>query len=98
MLIPEGAVPRYSAIFFEDQFGIFGKIFFQLGFYDLYSSWWYMTIIALIGISLVIFSIDRIVPLHRALKLQRSKRHETFLNRQRLYSETEIGRASCREQ
>src|SRR5690625_2264487 len=48
-----------------------------------------MTIIALIGISLIICSIDRIDPLHRALKLQRSKRHETFLNRQRLYSETE---------
>ena len=89
MYIPEGAVSRDPAIFYEDQFGIFGKIYYQLGFYDLYSSWWYMTIIALIGISLVICSIDRIVPLHRALKLQRSKRHETFLNRQRLYSETE---------
>jgi len=89
MYIPEGAVSRDPAIFYEDQFGIFGKMYYQLGFHDLYSSWWYMTIIALIGISLVICSIDRIVPLHRALKLQRSKRHETFLNRQRLYSETE---------
>lgn len=89
MYIPEGAASREPAIFYEDQFGILGKIYYQLGFYDLYSSWWYMIIIALIGISLVICSIDRIVPLHRALKTQRSKRHETFINRQRLYSETE---------
>src|SRR5699024_4874255 len=70
----------------EDQFGIFGKVYYQLGLYDLYSSWWYMILIALIGISLVICSIDRFVPLRRALKMQKPKRHETFLNRQRLYS------------
>src|SRR5690625_7684989 len=47
-----------------------------------------MLFIAMIGISLVICSIDRFVPLYRALKIQRPKRHETFINRQRLYSET----------
>src|SRR5699024_12352525 len=73
-------------IYYEDQFGIFGKVYYQLGLYDLYSSWWYMILIALIGISLVICSIDRFVPLRRALKMQKPKRHETFLNRQRLYS------------
>ena len=89
MYIPANAVSRDPAIFYEDQYGIFGKIYYQLGLHDLYSSWWYMIIIALIGISLVICSLDRVVPLHRALKIQRSKRHETFINRQRLYSETE---------
>lgn len=89
MYIPEGAVSRDPAIFYEAQYGITGKMYYQLGLYDLYSSWWYMIIIALIGISLVICSIDRIVPLHRALKMQRAKRHESFISRQRLYSETE---------
>lgn len=88
MYIPEGAISRDPAIFYEAQYGLTGKIYYQLGFYDLYGSWWYMIIIALIGISLVICSIDRFVPLHRALKMQRSKRHETFINRQRFYSET----------
>lgn len=88
MYIPADAVSRNPAIYYEDQFGLLGKIYYQLGFYDLYSSWWYMIIIALIGISLVICSIDRVVPLYRALKMQRAKRHETFINRQRLYSET----------
>src|SRR5699024_5217151 len=63
--IPINATSRNPAIYYEDQFGVFGKIYYQLGFYDLYSSWWYMILIALIGISLVICSIDRVVPLHR---------------------------------
>ncbi|MFD2130131.1 cytochrome c biogenesis protein ResB [Pseudogracilibacillus auburnensis] len=86
--IPIDAVSRDPAIYYEDQFGVFGKIYYQLGFYDLYSSWWYMLLISLIGISLVICSIDRVVPLHRALKMQKPRRHETFINRQRLYSES----------
>lgn len=87
--IPANAVSRDPAIFYEDTYGIFGQIYYQLGFYHLYSSWWYMLLIALIGISLVICSIDRFVPLYKALKTQKAKRHETFLNRQRLYSESE---------
>ena len=86
--IPAEAVSRDPAVYYEAHFGIFGKIYYQLGFYDLYSSWWYMILISLIGISLVICSIDRVVPLHRALKMQKPKRHETFINRQRLYSES----------
>jgi len=86
--IPINATSRNPAIYYEDQFGVFGKIYYQLGFYDLYSSWWYMILIALIGISLVICSIDRVVPLHRALKMQKPKRHKTFLKRQRLSSES----------
>src|SRR5699024_7372028 len=88
MYIPANAVSRDPAIYYEDQFGIFGKIYYQIRFYDLYSYCWYMILIALIGISLVICSIDRVVPLHRALKMQKPKRHETFINRQRLYSES----------
>ncbi|MFD1849699.1 cytochrome c biogenesis protein ResB [Oceanobacillus bengalensis] len=87
--IPQNAVSRDPAIYYEDQFGIFGLIYYQLGFYELYSSWWYLILIALIGVSLVICSLDRFVPLYKALKRQKAKRHETFLNRQRLYSETE---------
>lgn len=88
MYIPVEAVSTDPSIFYESRYGFFGKIYYQLGFHDLYSSWWYMIIIALIGVSLVIASIDRFVPLRRALKMQRPKRHETFINRQRLYSES----------
>lgn len=86
--IPIEAPSRDPAVFYEAQYGIIGKIYYQLGFYDLYSSWWYMIVIALIGVSIVIASIDRFVPLRRALKMQRPKRNKTFLSRQRLYSES----------
>src|SRR5699024_11060493 len=89
MYIPIDAVSRDPAIYYEAHFGILGKIYYQLGFYDLYSSWWYMILIALIGISLVICSLDRFVPLYRALKMQKPKRHETFLSRQRYFSESD---------
>ncbi|GIO19350.1 cytochrome c biogenesis protein ResB [Oceanobacillus oncorhynchi subsp. incaldanensis] len=86
--IPQNAISRDPAIYYEDQFGIFGLMYYQLGLYKLYSSWWYMVLLGLIGISLVICSLDRFVPLYKALKIQNARRHETFLNRQRLYSET----------
>lgn len=88
MYIPADAVSRDPAIYYETYYGILGKIYYQLGFHELYSSWWYMILISLIGISLVICSIDRVVPLYRALKMQKPKRHENFINRQRLYSES----------
>ncbi|MGX4669486.1 cytochrome c biogenesis protein ResB [Cerasibacillus sp. JNUCC 74] len=87
--IPADAVSRDPAIFYEERYGILGQIFYQLGFHNLYSSWWYMILIALIGISLVICSLDRFVPLFRALRNQKAKRHETFLKRQRLFSQTD---------
>ncbi|MEI3604702.1 cytochrome c biogenesis protein ResB [Pseudogracilibacillus sp. SE30717A] len=90
MYIPPEAENRDPAVFYEDWYGLPGKIYYQLGLYDLYSSWWYMILIALIGVSLVICSIDRFVPLYRALKIQQPKRHNTFLSRQRLFSKTDV--------
>ena len=87
--IPPNAVSRDPAIYYEDQFGLIGKIYYLLGFHEMYSSWWYLLLLGLIGVSLVICSLDRFIPLYKALKIQKPKRHETFLNRQRFYSETE---------
>ncbi|MFD1363204.1 cytochrome c biogenesis protein ResB [Lentibacillus salinarum] len=87
--IPPNAASRDPSIYYESQYGILGQIYYQLGFHNLYSSWWYMLLIALIGISLVICSIDRFVPLYKALKRQRPRRHTQFLKRQRLFSETD---------
>ncbi|RYG73642.1 cytochrome c biogenesis protein ResB [Lentibacillus lipolyticus] len=87
--IPADAPSRDPSVFYEAQYGTLGQIYYQLGFHNLYESWWYMLLIALIGVSLVICSIDRFVPLYKALKMQKPKRHTTFLKRQRLFSETE---------
>jgi cytochrome c biogenesis protein len=74
-----------AAEYYEDQYGWFGKLYYELGFHNLYSSWWYLILIASIGVSLVICSLDRVVPLYRALKTQRVTRHEGYLKRQRLF-------------
>ena len=85
MYIPPTANP---ATYYEEQYGVFGKIFYDLGFNDLYSSWWYLILIASIGVSLVICSLDRVIPLYKALIKQRVSRNEGFLKRQRLFNRT----------
>ncbi|PAD68264.1 cytochrome C biogenesis protein [Bacillus sp. 7586-K] len=74
--------------FYKDEYGILGQLYYMLGFHNLYGSWWYMVLVASLGISLVIASLDRFVPLYRALKKQGVTRHESFMKRQRLFSAT----------
>ena len=74
---PAGNV--YSTIlpaseYYQDQYGWLGKLYYELGFHNLYSSWWYLLLIASIGVSLVICSLDRVIPLYRALKKQKSNK------------------------
>lgn len=94
MYIPQNIPP---VEYYEDQYGFLGKLYYQLGFHDLYSSWWYLLLIAAIGVSLVICSIDRVVPLYRALKKQRVTRHESFLRRQRLFGVTKTENVNIEE-
>jgi cytochrome c biogenesis protein len=82
-----------AEVYYEQEHGWFGKLYYQLGFHDLYGSWWYLLLIAMIGISLVICSLDRVVPLYKALKAQRVTRHEGFLQRQRLFGRTDAADA-----
>ena len=82
--IPIGRLPHE---FYESEYGVFGSLYHNLGFDQLYSSWWYMTLLGLLGASILIASIDRFFPLYRALKLQPVKRKEHFLRRQ-LYVRT----------
>jgi cytochrome c biogenesis protein len=87
MYLPPNVSP---AEYYEDQYGWLGKLYYQLGFNDLYGSWWYMLLIASIGVSLVICSLDRVIPLYRALKKQGVTRHPNFLRRQRLFSVSKV--------
>ncbi|RXJ03876.1 cytochrome C biogenesis protein [Anaerobacillus alkaliphilus] len=85
--IPPGANP---SIFYQEEYGILGQLYYSFGFHDLYNSWWYMLLIASLGVSLIICSLDRVVPLHRALKTQRVTRHESFLQRQRVHGVSKV--------
>ncbi|WP_050182211.1 cytochrome c biogenesis protein ResB [Domibacillus robiginosus] len=82
--IPNNADP---SVYYEKTYGIFGKFYYITGLYDLYNSFWFILLIAAIGVSLVICSLDRVIPLYRALKNQRVDRHESFLKKQRLFAE-----------
>ncbi|HHW38127.1 MAG TPA: cytochrome C biogenesis protein [Bacillales bacterium] len=87
MYIPQNIAP---SDFYEQKYGTLGKIYYELGFNNLFGSWWYMILVASIAISLVICSLDRVVPLYKALKKQGVKRNENFLRRQRLFAEGNV--------
>src|SRR5690625_7635644 len=78
MYIPPEAVSRDPAVFYEARYGLLGKIYYQLGFHNLYSSWWYMILIALIGVSLVICSLDRFISFRRDFKIHKCDRNKHF--------------------
>lgn len=86
MYIPPNVDP---ALHYRDQYGLLGQIYYQLGFHNLFSSWWYMLLLAMIGISIVIASIDRFFPLYKTLKKQKPRRHEMFMKKQRIFGVTE---------
>ncbi len=87
MYIPPTVDP---ADYYADEYGFLGELYYNLGFHNLYGSWWYMLLVAALGISILIASIDRFVPLYRALKNQRVTRHPNFMKRQRLFATSKV--------
>ena len=79
-----------KATYYEETYGSLGKLYYSLGFADIYSSWWFQILVGLLGISIIVASIDRGIPLHKSLKNQRVKRHESFMKRQRIVAEGPI--------
>lgn len=73
------------AAYYERVYGTFGELYYKLGLSDLYGSWWFQTLIGMLGISLIVASLDRVIPLYKSLKKQRTRRHESFMKRQRLF-------------
>ena len=51
----------------------------SLGLSDLYSSWWFQGLVGMLGISLSYCKFDRVIPLYKSLKKQKTKRHISFL-------------------
>lgn len=76
--------------YYEDTFGFLGKVYYALGLSNLYNAWWFQILIGMLAISIIVASLDRGLPLHRSLKNQRVKRHESFMKRQRIIAEGAI--------
>lgn len=77
-------------IYYREEYGIWGEWFYRLGFSTMYDSWWFLLLLAMIGISLVVCSLDRIIPLYKGLKNQRVVKSTTFIEKQRLSHQEEI--------
>ncbi|MBQ0138696.1 MAG: cytochrome c biogenesis protein ResB [Kurthia sp.] len=75
---------------YEKQYGFFGKVYYQIGLSDVYSSWWFQIVVGMLAISIIIASLDRGIPLYKSLKKQRVRRHESFMKRQRLFGVKEM--------
>ncbi|GKV56994.1 cytochrome c biogenesis protein [Sporosarcina sp. NCCP-2222] len=78
------------AAYYEKHYGLLGTLYYRLGFYDMYNSWWFITLIGMLGTSIIIANVDRVIPLYKSLKKQRTKRHFSFLKKQRIYGEGHV--------
>ncbi|GKV67917.1 cytochrome c biogenesis protein ResB [Sporosarcina sp. NCCP-2716] len=85
-----GNDPNAYLDYYERLYGTFGKIYYHLGLYDMYNSWWFKILIGMLGTSIIIASLDRVIPLYKSLKKQRTKRHPSFMKRQRIYGEEPV--------
>jgi cytochrome c biogenesis protein len=72
------------AIFYKQNYGALGNIYYMLGLSHTYESWWFKLLLFMIGTSLVICSLDRVLPLYRALNKQQIRKHLQFILRQKV--------------
>ncbi len=72
-----------ASIYYKETYGTLGHIYYMLGLSHTYESWWFIGLLVMIGTSLVICSLDRVLPLYRALKKQQIRKHHQFLLRQK---------------
>ncbi|MFD1774122.1 cytochrome c biogenesis protein ResB [Paenibacillus rhizophilus] len=70
--------------YYEQRYGTAGEIYYRLGLSHTYESWWFITLLVMIGASLVICSLDRVLPLYKALSRQKIRKHRRFLTRQKV--------------
>ncbi len=85
--IPPSADPK---TFYKEQYGFLGTAYKTLGFDHLYGSWWFIILLGLLGLSIIVASVDRYFPLRRALKKQLVTRHDRFMKKQRIFGVTTV--------
>lgn len=70
--------------YYKDNYGMAGQIYYALGLSHTYESWWFIGLLVMIGTSLVVCSLDRVLPLYRALSKQQIRKAIPFLTRQKV--------------
>src|SRR5690606_37142327 len=76
--------------YYQEEYGVWGEWFYRLGLSTMYESWWFFLLLAMIGVSLVVCSLDRVIPLYKGLKNQRVEKSTSFIERQRIAVSKEI--------
>ncbi|GAA3405292.1 cytochrome c biogenesis protein ResB [Paenibacillus hodogayensis] len=79
------------AKYYKETYGWTGDWYYKLGLSDTYGSWWFIGLLVCIGTSLVICSLDRVLPLYRALSKQQIRKHLAFLLRQKVVYTAPLG-------
>lgn len=72
-----------GASYYEQTYGWSGKWYYVLGFSRTYASWWFQLLVVMLGASIVVASLDRGIPLYKALRKQRPDRPAEFIRRQK---------------
>lgn len=78
------------SVYYKDNYGTAGHIYYLLGFSHTFESWWFVTLLLMIGTSLVICSLDRVLPLYKALNKQQIRKHLSFILRQKVSYESDL--------
>lgn len=81
------------AEYYKENYGTIGQIYHFLGLSHTYETWWFLGLLFMIGTSLVVCSLDRVLPLYRALSKQSIKKHPQFLTRQKVTFQSELTQA-----
>jgi len=76
--------------YYQEEYGTAGAIYYKLGLSHTYESWWFVSLLVMIGASLVICSLDRVLPLYKALTRQKIRKHRQFLTRQKVVLVTKV--------
>ncbi|AJY77208.1 cytochrome c biogenesis protein ResB [Paenibacillus beijingensis] len=69
--------------YYADNYGPLGALYYALGLSHTYNSWWFIGLLVMIGTSLVVCSLDRVLPLYNALQKQQIRKHPRFILRQK---------------
>lgn len=78
------------SVYYKKEYGQLGHIYYLLGLSHTYTSWWFVLLLVMIGASLVICSLDRVLPLYKALSRQKIPKHMSFLTRQKVTFQTQV--------
>ncbi|MCZ8520578.1 MULTISPECIES: cytochrome c biogenesis protein ResB [Paenibacillus] len=93
----ESTFLNFDPSFYKDNYGTTGEWYYILGLSHTFESWWFITLLFMIGTSLVVCSLDRVLPLYRALSKQQIRKHLNFITRQKVTFSGNIPRTEAAE-